>query len=590
MKFSATSRRALMLSACLSLAAPMSFGPAFAQDAAPPEDDEIYVDSQTVIVTATRATPGGAQDVKHFRSIALDEFSEDGLPRASSFTVEGLLSEHDLILPSKGGCEQLFCVSTHAMPASRTDDEHFVGIGFESGIDAEAYRAEPLSLIAVVDRSGSMGGEPITRVKEGLHAIVDQMREGDRLGIVIYGSSTVVHQDVIDVENNKAALHAAIDGIAINGSTYMEAGMKLGFATAFEELEHSRGKTRLMLFTDENPNVGDTSAEGFMGQAIDGSRKGVGMTTIGVGAHFDGALATKVSSVRGGNLFFVPEEGAANELFATEFENMVGEVAQDLVISIDPADGLKVGAIYGVPGELIADAGSGTVTVTIGSAFLSSKGGGIFATLEGEGGVSELAEISVAYTDAVSQKREADADTVLVSSEGIPANLAKAELLVDQYVTTTRALARFHDKGDAKGASKLLAGLSKRIAASDFEGMESEVELVDGLAAKATKLAHLAGRTLPSDLYGDWKVVRHRGVEDISRGDLIEINDYGEFITERTRGRDKGEEIYQEFAINERQLHIEDTGLVFDYRVRGDRLTLRNRLDGTEIVMRRDTT
>ncbi|MEM8725599.1 MAG: VWA domain-containing protein [Pseudomonadota bacterium] len=587
MKFSATSRRALMLSACLSLAAT----PALAQDAAPDDNDEIIIEeSQTVIVTATRVTQGGAQDVKHFRSIALDEFSEEGLPRASSFTVEGLLSEHDLVLPSKGGCEQLFCVSTHAMRASRSDKEYFVGIGFESGIDADAYRAEPLSLIAVVDRSGSMGGEPIQRVKEALHAIVDQMRVGDRLGIVIYGTSTVVHQDVIDVAGNKGALRASIDGIEINGSTYMEAGMKLGFATAFEELPNSRGKTRLMLFTDENPNVGDTSPEGFMGQAIDGSRKGVGMTTIGVGAHFDGTLATKVSSVRGGNLFFVPEERSARELFESEFENMAGEVAQDLVISIDPADGVKVGAIYGVPGELIADAGSGTVTVTIGSAFLSSKGGGIFASLEGEAGNAALAEISVAYTDAVSQKRESDSDSVAVSPEGVPANLAKAELLVDQYVTTTAALARFHDKGDAKGASKLLAGLSERIAASNIQGMEGEIELVDGLSAKATKLAHLAGRTVPSDLYGDWKVVRHRGVEDISRGDLIEINDYGEFITERTRGRDKGEEIYQEFAINERQLHIEDTGLVFDYRVRGDKLTLRNRIDGTEIVMRRDTT
>ncbi len=588
MKFSATSRRALMLSACLSLAV----SPAFAQDAAPPEDDE---DLESVItVTGMRATQsvtqGGAQDVKHFRSIALDEFSDEGLPRAASFTAEGLLSEHDLILPSRGGCEQLFCVSTHAMPASRSDDEHFVGIGFESGIDADAYRAEPLSLIALVDRSGSMSGAPIERVKEALHAIIDQMREGDRLGMVIYGSNTLVHQEVIDVAGNKEALRAAVDAIEINGATSMEAGMRLGFKTAFAELPNSRGKTRMMLFTDENPNVGDTSAEGFMGQAIDGSRKGVGLTTIGVGAHFDGALATKVSSVRGGNLFFVPEEGSASELFAKEFENMAGEVAQDLVISIDPADGMKVGAIYGVPGELIADAGAGTVTVTIGSAFLSSNGGGIYATLEGGSDTSALAEISVAYTDAVSQKRETDSDIAAVSPEGIPANLAKAELLVDQYVTTTQALARFHDKGDAKGAAKLLAGLSKRIAASDIQGMGGEIELVEGLSAKATKLAHLAGRTLPSDLYGDWKVVRHRGVEDISRGDLIEINDYGEFITERTRGRDKGEEVYQEFAINERQLHIEDTGLVFDYRVRGDKLTLRNRIDGTEIVMRRDTT
>lgn len=584
-----SSRRALLLSACLSLAAlPALATPAMAQDAAPPEDEDDA--SAALIVTATRITQGGAQDVKHFRSIALDELGEAGLPQAAGFTVEGLLSEHDLVLPAKKACAQLFCVATHAKPSASVPGEHFIGIGFDSGIDAEAYKAEPISLIALVDRSGSMSGEPIARVKEGLHAVIDRLGEGDRMGIVIYGTTSLIHQPVIEVAGNKEALHRAVDGIEINGSTSMEAGMRLGYTAAMAERASSRGKTRMMLFTDENPNTDNTSPEGFMTQAIEGSRNGVGLTTIGVGAHFDAALATKVSSVRGGNLFFVPREGSASELFDKEFGNMVSEVAQDLVISIDPADGVKVGAIYGVPGELIADAGNGTVTVTIGSAFLSSNGGGIFATLEGDLAGGALADISVSYTAATTQNRESDTDRVAVSDEGVPANLVKAEVLVDQYVTTRAALAQYHETRDAKGAAAMLAALSDRIAASDVSGLEGEVELVAGLEAKASKLAGLAGRTMPFDLFGDWKVVRHKGVTDVSRGDLIAITDNGEFITERTRGRAKGDGIYQSYAVNERQLHIEGTDLVFNYRIRGDRLFLQNSLDGVEIVMERDTT
>ena len=603
MKLATPSRRAaFLISACLTFSA----APAIAQDESSQQDDEDaqdeivvpgtriqpqenYSSPSTVIVTATRVRQGGAQDAKHFRSIALDELGEQGLPETSSLTLEGLMGEHDLTLPSAGECAQLFCVSTHAKPSSLGEDMQFVGIGFDSGIDAEAYRAEPLSLIAVVDRSGSMSGPAIARVKEGLHAIVDQMREGDRLGIVIYGTETRVHLSVTDVEGNRELLHEAIDAIQIYGSTYMEAGMRLGFATAFEELEHSRGKTRLMLFTDENPNVGDTSAEGFMGQAIDGSRKGVGMTTIGVGAHFDGALAIKVSSVRGGNLFFVPREGAASELFQKEFTNMVSEVAQDLVISIDPEDGVEVGSIYGVPGELIADAGSGTVTVTIGSAFLSSNGGGIYATLEGSSGTEKLAEISVSYTDAISQKREYDADAVMLSSAQPHANLAKAELLVDQYETMTGALAAYHKRRKPAETVAMLEALSDRIAKSGIMGLEGEIELIDGLKGKARRIAGLSGgKTLPFEVFGDWKVVRHKGVKDISRGDFVEINKYGEFITERTKGRLEGEEIYQDFAMNENWLRIEDADLTLRYRVRGDRLYLSNALEGTKIVLERD--
>jgi len=590
MRFTMSSRRALMMGACLSLLAT----PVLAQDPAadPPEaeaeaEDEDAAAQQMIIVTAAmRVTQGGAQDVKHFRSIALDELSEASLPQAASFTVEGLLSEHDLALPSKRACAQLFCIATHAKPSARAKGEHFVGIGFESGINAEAYARQPVSIVAVVDRSGSMTGEPIARVKAALHAVIDRLGPEDRLGIVIYGTTSLVHQPVSEVAEYRDALHRAVDAIAIDGSTSMEAGMKLGFATAFAELPNSRGKTRMMLFTDENPNVGNTSAEGFMAQAIDGSRKGVGLTTIGVGRHFDGALATRVSSVRGGNLFFVPSAGEARDLIAAEFGNMVSEVAQDLVIAIDPADGVKVGAIYGVPGDLIADAGNGTVTVTIGSAFLSSKGGGIFATLEGGDASGALAEISVSYTDAVTQRRESDTDRVAATPAEAPANLAKAELLVDQFVTTRAALAAYHENRNPKLAAELLQGLAHRFDRSGIAGMEGEVALVAGLEAKATRLAGLGGRTLPNEVVGNWRVVRHEGVDDVARGDIIEITDDGEFITERIRGDD----IYQNFAINERQLHIEETDLVFNYSIRGNRLTLHTPFDGVKIVMEREET
>ncbi|MBA4008539.1 MAG: hypothetical protein C0486_07155 [Erythrobacter sp.] len=590
MRFIPSSRRALMLSACLSLLA----APALAQDPAadPPEAEEEEEDTANydiIVTAAVRVTQGGAKDVQHFRSIALDDLAGK-LPQVTSLTSEGLLSEHDLVLPSSAPCGQLFCVVTHAKPSRWDAGTQFVGVGFDSNVDAAAYTAEPLSLIAVVDRSGSMSGEPIARVKEGLRAVLDQMREGDRLGIVIYGSETVVHQPVVDVESNRAALERAINAIDINGSTYMEAGLKLGFDTAFAELSRSRGKTRLMLFTDENPNVGDTSAEGFMGQAIDGSRKGVDMTTIGVGAHFDAELATKISSVRGGNLFFLPTQGSGKDLFAREFRNMVSPLAYDLVLSIDPAEGMKVGAVYGVPGELIEDAGTGTVTVTIASAFLSSNGGGIFATLEGAppAGGSPLAQVSVSYTDAITDRRESDAKPVLAASDGVPANLAKAEVLVDQFRSTKLALEAFHEDDDPAAAATILAQLSERMEESGTSGLKEELKLVSTLQQRAAKLAGLAadGRTEPYEVVGNWRVVRHQGVDDVARGDIIEITEDGEFITERLRGND----IYQEFAINERQLHIEETDLVFNYSVRGNFLTLQSPFDGVKIVMEREET
>lgn len=580
-----STRRALLAAATL----PLFATPAFAQDIGDDEED-----LGSIILTGARISQGGAQDIAHFRSIALEDMQRPELPSLAGFTMEGLLAEHDLTLPERGGCAQLLCIDTHVMVAdlpSRPQDTHFIGIGFGSGGDLVAYRSQPLSLIAVVDRSGSMGGLPIARVKEGLHAVIDQLGEGDRFGMVLYGSTTLVAQEVIDVEDNREALHAAIDAIEIDGSTYMEAGLRLGFQTARAELPRSHGRTRMMLFTDENPNVGDTSAEGFIGQAIAGSRDGIGLTTIGVGRHFDASLATQVSSVRGGNLFFVPGEGSATELFEREFANMVTEVAHDLAITIDPGPGYRLSGVFGVPEGLIENAGGGTVTVTIGSAFLSSNGGGIYATLEGDGvrGEPILADVSLAYTDAVTQRRVNDAESVVATRQDAPDNLARAHQLVDQYFGITSALAAYHDGKDAREAAERLSALSERLSASGLSGMESELALIDGLYSNAAQLAGMetSGRTRPWEMFGEWRVVRHRLVSDIARGDIVEITEDGDFITERMSGRGDGETIYQTFAVNEREIYIEGSGLLMRYSVRGDRLVLRNRSHGTEIILER---
>ncbi|MEO9463134.1 MAG: VWA domain-containing protein [Marinomonas sp.] len=556
-------------------------------------DEEDY---DAVIVTGMRIRQGGAQDANHFRSISLDGDSIE-LPRASSFTVEGLMGEHDLTLPANKACEQLFCINAQSMRASlpaEPDSTVFVGLGFESGAKPENYTSIPISIVAVVDRSGSMSGAPITRAKEGLQAALGMMRPGDRMGIVVYGSKTNVHLPVTDVEGNRDAISEAIDTIAINGATYMEAGMKLGYATAMEELEHSNGKTRMLLFSDENANVGNTDADGFMGQANRGAAAGIGLTSIGVGRIFDGALATKISSVPGGNLFFVDKEGDAAKLFEKEFFNMSSEVARNIEITIAPAKGFKVAEVYGVPADIITRASDGSVTATIGSAFMSSKGGGIFATLSGNGSGASTANVAISYEDLKTGERENDTARVAALDANPAAPLVKAHLLVDQYTAITGALNASHRKDDPLAAQASLADLEDRVRASGIAGMERELELIAGLRGKAGKLAALASNPAiyrARKAVGEWRVLAHRGVDDVARGDLITITDDGEFITENGgNGPNSGDEIYQEYEINGRQIQIKEGRLVMDYTINGDRMRMRNPVEGTMLLLERDDT
>lgn len=563
------------------------------------EDEQSLSD---VIVTGSRIRQGGAQDIQHFRSMAL---SADTLPRPESLSVEGLMGEHDLTLPAGASCDKLFCLNVPSMAAylpTRPDDHLFVGLGFDSNIDGDAWQREPVSVMAVVDRSGSMSGPPIENVKAALHALVDQLGPQDRLGIAIYGTTSLVHLAPTAVAGNKDALHASIDAIAIDGSTNMEAGLKIGIDAALAEAAQYRGKTRLMLFTDEQPNTGRTDALGFMGLAETASRAGIGMTTIGVGVQYDGALATKISSVRGGNLFFITGPAKGRELMEKEFRNMVSEVAHDLVMTLTPQPGYKISGVFGVPDGLMKEGRDGSIALTVPTVFLSSNGGGIFASLAKADTrtylppaaldpATALMTVSLSYTSALDGAKGSDAVAVGVPQGDAPAKLRLAQSLVDQYLTMDMATRAYHEKGDAKAAFAALDGLSKRLAVADFADLKAERELVDTMRGKAALYAGYSGEVpkelSPQRVLGKWRVVSLSGVEDLSKGDVMEFTAEEEVITYFQRPLRGDDELYQEFQINEREIYIPEGNLRVLYSVDGDRLRLHSRDDQVRIVLAR---
>jgi Ca-activated chloride channel family protein len=588
-----TSLRLLALSTTLiAFAAPS----AWAQDvSAPPEEEEA---ESNIIVTGARVRQGGAQDIRHFRSTA----AEVGMPRPESLTLEGLMGEHDLDLPASRACGQLFCLNTEAMAASlptRPDDRLFVGLGFTSNIDADTWRREPLNLVAVVDKSGSMSGRPLELVRQSLKRIVGQMRDGDQISIVLYGDISHLYLEPVEIGRGRARALAAIDAIESAGSTNMEAGLKVGYDTAFATRPAFAGNTRLMLFTDEQPNVGSTDAGSFMGMAEAASRRGIGLTTIGVGVQFDGALATKVSSVRGGNLFFISSEAEVASVFDEQLDTMVSELAHDVKITMTPRAGYKLSGVYGVPDGLMADGGDGAVTITVPTAFLSTKGGGIFASLAkaGErehlpaaalGADAALMEVSLSYVGAKDGKAGGDRLSVGAPAAAPSAPLRLAHLLVDEYFVLRGASTAFHQEGNPKRAFQLLSGLDGRLKGSRLDGLDDERKLVGDMLQQAAFYSGYAGE-MPKTLrhlavVGKWEVSRSEGLE-FRRGDKLFFTAGRELEIQRRRAPD--EEESESYEINERQIYLPRSGMVFSYRASGDTMTLAHESGLATLFLRR---
>ncbi|WP_173202651.1 VWA domain-containing protein [Sphingopyxis sp. BSNA05] len=551
------------------------------------------------VIVVTSARQGGAQDARRFRKAA-----EDGMPRPEMLTIEGLMGEHDLTLPATGKCEQMFCLVTEAMPASisgRPDDKIFVGLSFATNIDEALYKRPPLNLVAVVDKSRSMSGEPLELVRQSLRRIVSQMQDDDQLSIVLYGDESHVWMNPTKLKQNRRAILSKVNAIESAGSTNMEAGLKVGYDTAFDSQKGFPGSTRVMLFTDENANVGDTSAEGFMGMAIAASQRDVGLTTIGVGVIFDDSLATKLSSVRGGNLFFIEDQAAVEDVFSKQFELMSGEFAHDLKLTIVPANGWTATGVFGVPDSLMTSGRDGAIAVTIPTVFLSNNGGGIYVTL---GKSSERANLPVAAIDedgwlmnvslsyAEAQSGKAGTDQLTVAPPGAVASapLRLSQNLVDQFLHMQSATTAYHIDNDPKRAFSILSDLENRLKDASLASLDSELKLVGNMRAEAAYYAGYSGE-LPENIRhraisGRWKVVRATGFVDVFKGNIMtfetEEDDKGYVQTERVkppRGVEESET--EEFAVNEKQIFFKDSDIIFGWRLVGDRLYLKDRAVGS---------
>jgi Ca-activated chloride channel family protein len=445
------------------------------------------------------ATVGGAKDARYFR----DAVAAGDFPHPNTITAEGLFSEHDLPLASRTRSEELFVLTGEAMETkllTKPEVKYLGQIGLSSGLDPATWHREPLNLVAVVDKSGSMSGQPLELVKRSLRQLHSQLGADDQLSIVLYGDQSHVHLGPTRAtRSNRETIVTAIDAIESAGSTNMEEGLRVGFELARRSKEGFRGLTRVMQFTDERPNVGDTSAEGFMGMMEAASRDGIGQTMIGVGVQFGAELASKVSTVRGGNLFFFPNADEMVKTFTEDLDTLVTELAYDLDVTIRPAAGLRLVGVYGIPGEMLKWDGDRAVRFQVTTVFLSKQRGAIYAAFapENEDLPSRryvrglpLATVKLSYREAgTSAKVSAKFSLPLVAENEASAGLTRGKLLVSEYLGLKAAMTAQLTENNQEKAYALLDDLRRLFADEGDATLAPERKLVAELHARLAKLA-----------------------------------------------------------------------------------------------------
>ena len=154
------------------------------------------------------------------------------IPPAGAVRIEEMINyfDYDYVKPANG---EPFTVNTEIAECPWNPQHKLVHIGLQ-GKEIPVDNLPPSNMVFLVDVSGSMDeANKLPLVQASMNMLVDQLREKDKVAIVVYaGSAGLVLPSTSGA--NKVKIKEAIDNLQAGGSTAGGEGIKLAYKTAKE--------------------------------------------------------------------------------------------------------------------------------------------------------------------------------------------------------------------------------------------------------------------------------------------------------------------------------------------------------------------
>lgn len=194
----------------------------------------------------------------------------------------------------------------------------------------------PMHLGLVLDRSGSMSGDPIHHLRVAASHLVRRLRPEDAVSVIFYDHEALpLAQDARGAEAHAATIRA-IEGLQPRGSTNLSAGWLAG-RTLLHAAPAPGGINRILLMTDGMANEGITDAATLQELCRNAAHHGITTTTIGFGPHFNEDLLRSMADAGGGATWYVEHADQAPGVFEAELDGLLGIAAQNVRVTIVPS-------------------------------------------------------------------------------------------------------------------------------------------------------------------------------------------------------------------------------------------------------------
>ena len=259
-------------------------------------------------------------------------FLNDGeMPPKDAVRVEEMINYFNYDYKEPTG-EHPFGVTTEYGNCAWNKDHKLVLVGLQ----AKKIKKDNLpnsNLVFLVDVSGSMSSEnKLPLLKKGLTELVKELRDKDRVSIVVYAGAAGV---VLPSTSDKKKIIESLNNLEAGGSTAGGEGIKLAYKIAKENFIKD-GTNRVILCTDGDFNVG-ASSDGDMKRLIEKEREsGIFLTCLGFGmGNYKDSKLEMLADKGNGNYGYIDDFQEARKMLVTEFSGTLFTLAKDVKIQIE---------------------------------------------------------------------------------------------------------------------------------------------------------------------------------------------------------------------------------------------------------------
>ena len=255
------------------------------------------------------------------------------LPPAGAVRIEEMVNYFHYEYPQPTGNDP-FSINTEISDAPWNKDHKLVLIGLQ-GKKIPTDNLPASNLVFLIDVSGSMSGPlRLPLVKSSLKMLVDQLRQQDKVTIVVYAGAAGL---VLAPTNgsDKTKIKEAIDNLEAGGSTAGGAGIKLAYKTAKENFIKN-GNNRVILCTDGDFNVGVSSNDELVTMVEQERKSGVFLTVLGYGmGNYQDSKMQQLADKGNGNHAYIDGISEAKKVLVNEFGGTLFTIAKDVKLQVE---------------------------------------------------------------------------------------------------------------------------------------------------------------------------------------------------------------------------------------------------------------